>query len=460
MSGSLTPMRPQPSEATFRVAVVGGGPSGFYAAEGLLRSALPIAVDMFDRLPTPFGLVRSGVAPDHPKLKQVAAVFDRIAHTPGFRYVGGVAIGEDVPLETLRASYHAVILATGAMVDRRMGVPGEGLAGSRSAGEFVGWYNGHPDYSHLRFDLSSERAVVVGHGNVALDVARILLKTADELRHTDIAEHALGALAESRIREVHVVGRRGPCETRFSPKELHEFSDLTSCEPALDEDDLAPHSFASPANAGPDTRAALGMLEAFARGPRTKPRRCVFRFHLDPIAIEGDGRVERAMFRRTRCGEGDAGAELVAIECGLLFSSIGRRSAPLAGAPYDEARGVHANIEGRVVAASAVVPGLYVCGWSKRGPEGTIGANRACSAGTVERVLADLASLAAPPLAAERLIAGAAPRSGSVVDYAAWKRIDAAEVERGRRAGKPREKFVTIGEMIDVGGRRADACCR
>lgn len=442
MIASVNPMASS-SDSPFRVAVLGGGPSGFYAAEALLRSGLPVAVDMFERLPTPFGLVRFGVAPDHPKLKQVCAVFDRIARMPGFRFFGGIEVGVDVSLESLRAAYHAVILATGAAADRRMGTPGEDLPGSHTAGDFVGWYNGHPDFSHLYFDLSAERAVIVGHGNVALDVARILLKSVDELRATDIAEHALEALARSRIREVQIVGRRGPAETRFSPKELHEFQDIAECSVGLDVSDLRPDSFAVAAEAGPDVRAAIGLLESFGRESESRSRRCVFRFHLEPRRIEGDGRVERVSF--ARAFPAGAGAE---IDCGLLFASIGRRSAPLAGAPYDEARGTHANIGGRVVSAGSVVPGLYACGWSKRGPQGTIGTNRACSADTVAAVIADLQGRHSPPAVETDALLARVPTAP--VDYEAWRRIDAAEIERGRLRGKPREKFVTVADMVSA----------
>lgn len=432
----------------FRVAVVGGGPSGFYAAEALLRSQLPVAVDMFERLPVPYGLVRFGVAPDHPKLKQVSAVFHRIAGMAGFRFVGGVEVGVDLPVETLLRCYHAVILATGAAVERRLGIPGEALAGSHRAGDFVAWYNGHPDARDYRFDLSGERAVIVGHGNVALDVARLLTKTADELRHTDVAAHALEALAASRIREVHVVGRRGPDRTRFAAKELHEFGALADCDPALDMSDLPGGAVAAPHDADPETRAAVALLDAFSHSAGSKRRRCVFRFNLEPLAIEGAGRVERTVFRRT-----DAAAAPTAIECDLVFTSIGRRAAPMAGVPHDPARGVHANDAGRVVAQGTALPGLYTCGWSKRGPQGTIGTNRACSVETTDHVIADLARGGHEPADhPDGLIAEVAQRAGRRLDFAAWERIDAAEVERGRLVGKPREKFVTIAQLMAAAG--------
>ncbi|MGN8084195.1 FAD-dependent oxidoreductase [Variovorax sp. 22077] len=434
----------------FRVAIVGAGPSGFYAAERLLGSALPMRVDLLERLPVPYGLVRYGVAPDHPKLKQVTAVFDRIAAMPGFRFVGGLELGPDVSVDDLLASYHAVILATGAPLGRHMGIPGEDLPGSHLASDFVGWYNGHPDQKNRHFDLSGERAVIVGQGNVSLDIARILLKSVDELRRTDIAAHALDALAHSRVREVHIVGRRGPADIRFSPKELHEIAQLPSCEALVDAADIRTESFALPAGTDAEKAAAIAMLKRLAcvGAAREQHKRCVFRFHLEPQGIEGAASVERIRFGRPRGWP--AGAESVGIECGLVFSSIGRRSCSLEGVPYDDGRGTHANLHGRVVDGCRLVSGLYVCGWSKRGPQGTIGTNRACSHETAAAVLADLPALAHRTLAAEHPllgIIGPTHPAGKYIDFQDWVRINAAEVARGARIGKPREKFVSLEHL-------------
>lgn len=437
-----------------RVAVVGAGPSGFYAAEALLRSGTGIQVDLFERLPVPFGLVRFGVAPDHPKLKQVTAVFERIAVMPGFRFVGGAGIGDTVPVEALRAAYHAVILATGAPLGRTVGIPGEALTGSHSAADFVGWYNGHPDHCGHRFDLSGESAVVVGHGNVALDVARILMKTPEELRHTDIAAHALSALSGSRIREVHVVGRGGPAATRFSAKELQEFAVLADCDPGLVAGDVGPDAFVLPVGTDPERQMAVDLLKEFASRNPARTRRCLFRFHLEPWRIDGADRAERVLFRRPAGVPPKRGPEEnmpVAIDCDLVLSSVGRRSLPLDGVPYDDERGVHANLDGRIVSAGAVLPGLYACGWCKRGPQGTIGTNRACAAATVEHVLADLGQCQSPlPADADALIAHLVRDGGGPLDFAAWKRIDTIEIEAGRRVGKPREKLVSVEAMITV----------
>jgi ferredoxin/flavodoxin---NADP+ reductase len=438
------PPSPQRAAGRYRVAVIGGGPSGFYAAEALLRSGQSVDVDMFERLPVPYGLVRFGVAPDHPKLKQVTRIFDRIAEMPGFRFFGGVEIGERPSISALRSCYHALIFATGAHLSRRMDVSGEGLPGSYQAGDFVAWYNGHPDFRHCEFDLDTERAVIIGHGNVALDVARMLAKTPDELRHTDIAAHALDALAASHVREVYLVGRRGPDQTRFAAKELQEFEELADCDPLVELE-----GFPEPSS-GPDpdteAEAVLTLLRAFSTRPVAKRRRCVFLFGLTPLGIEGDGHVQRILFNQRQEDAQAISSKNVAVDCGLVFSSIGRRAAPVSGIPYDEARGIHANIGGRLAADGRALPGLYVCGWGKRGPQGTIGTNRACSVETVANVLADLPQLDEPPLHPDSLSGRTSiPR---YVDYPAWGRIDAEEVARGRPKGKPREKFIAIDEMF------------
>jgi ferredoxin--NADP+ reductase len=444
---------PQLATGRYRVAIVGGGPSGFYAAEALLRSGQSVDVDMFERLPVPYGLVRFGVAPDHPKLKQVTRVFDRIAGMPGFRFFGGVEIGEAVTIGALRSCYHALVLSTGAPVNRLLDAPGEGLPGSHPAGDFVAWYNGHPDFRRRQFDFNTEQAVIIGHGNVALDVARILAKTTDELRHTDIAAHALDALAASRVRHIHLVGRRGPEQTRFAAKELQEFEELADCDPVAELDDF-PELSSSPGSDA-EAEAALALLREFARRSTTKQRRCVFLFDLIPLEIKGDGRVQRILFSRRQRDAQPISSTNMAIDCGLVFSSIGRRAAPISGIPYDAARGVHANIDGRIAADGCALPGLYVCGWGKRGPQGTIGTNRACSVETIANVLADLPQLGEPPRHPDSLFGGEPiPR---YVDYPAWARIDAEEVARGRPKGKPREKLVALDEMFAAAGGAAAA---
>jgi ferredoxin/flavodoxin---NADP+ reductase len=427
----------------FRIAVIGSGPGGFYVTEALLRSGAPLAVDMFERLPVPYGLVRFGVAPDHPKLKLVTAAFDRIAATPGFRFVGGVAVGCDVTIDELRESYDAVVLATGADVSRSLGVPGEDLSGSHHAGDFVAWYNGHPDYRDCHFDLDCEAATVIGHGNVALDVARILAKTADELRRTDIARHALEVLAESRVCEIHVVGRGKPSQAKFTAKELRDFLELDECVASVVDRDVTPDDFTPEYPQDPEMAEKLSLLGAFSKQVSTKRRRCVFRFGLSPFAIRGRGRVETIAFTRP-------GSPVIEdINCGLVFRSIGRRTTPLAGVPYNEQGGVHANIDGRVADGSSVTAGLYVCGWSKRGPNGTIGTNRGCGMATAEAVLADLKAGAGQRTNdPDALLARLRQRVARIVSYRDWVAIDAAEKRRGEPLGKPREKFVSVADML------------
>ncbi len=444
-----------------RAAIVGSGPSGFYATEALFRSEPVVLVDMFERLPSPFGLVRSGVAPDHPKLKQPIQVYQRIADTPQFRFFGNVTVGRDISVEQLLACYHVVVFTCGAETDRKLGIAGEDLAGSHTATEFVGWYNGHPDYRDRVFDLSHENAVVIGQGNVAVDVCRILSKTVDELKHTDIAQHALEALAESKIRNVYMIGRRGPAQAKFTHTELRELGELADCDPVVDPNEL---------ELNPASRAELEdrsnrvqiksyeVLKAFAsRPPPTRHRRCYIQFLKSPIELKGEGRLQRLVLMRNRLeGEpshqvaGETG-ETEELACGVLFRSIGYRGVPIAGVPFDERRGVFPNKDGRIVEGERILPGLYAAGWIKRGPTGIIGTNREDSVATVNSLLADLPSFEATVKpGADGLMAILRERGVRVVSYTDWQRIDAAEVKRGAAVDKPREKFTSVQEMLVV----------
>jgi ferredoxin--NADP+ reductase len=447
-----------------KVAVVGSGPSGFYAAEALLKSGHKVQVDMFERLPSPFGLVRSGVAPDHPKLKQSILVYDKIAQSPGFSFLGNVTVGRDIKVEELRAHYHAVIFTCGAETDRKLGVPGEDLPGSHTATEFVGWYNGHPDYRDRVFDLSCETAVIIGQGNVAADVARILAKTEDELKATDITQHALECLAKSRIRDIHVIGRRGPAQAKFTSKELRELGELADCQPVVEPADLRlnPESeaeLADKTNMG--SLSNFKVFETFASQPASsKKRRCHFHFLEGPVALEGSSRLERMVLAKNRL-EGAPfhqvarpTGETYALPCGILFRSIGYRGVPMEGVPFDDKAGVFRNVDGRITEdGNSPVPGLYVAGWIKRGPSGIIGTNRACSVATVAALLEDLPKLDSGNRAGgegvRRLLA---KRGVRAVSYPDWKKIDAAEVARGAPKGKPREKFTRVAEMLSVLG--------
>jgi len=446
-----------------RAAIIGSGPAGFYAAEALIRSKSVVAVDMFERLASPFGLVRSGVAPDHPKLKEPIYVYQRIAESPQFRFFGNVTMGRDISVPELKACYHAVVFAHGAQTDRTMGIPGEHLAGSHGASEFVGWYNGHPDYRDLSFDLSHETAVVIGQGNVAIDIARILAKTADELRRTDIAAHALEVLAKSRIRNIHIIGRRGPAQAKFTHPNLRELGELADCDPVVNTHDIELNAASREELADRSNRATLKsyeVLQAFTARPSSARHR---RIHIDflksPIELKGSSRLEGVVVVRNRL-TGEPSRQIATetgetdeLACGILFRSIGYRSVPLAGLPFDDARAVIPNRDGRVTDGGNIIPGLYVAGWIKRGPTGIIGSNREDSVLTVNAILADLPHLdACPSDGAERLEALLEDRAIRVVSYADWKKIDAAEVQRGETAAKPREKFIRLDDMLDVIG--------
>src|SRR6266536_5350787 len=443
-----------------QVAIVGSGPSGFYAAEALLRRKCAIRVDMFDRLPTPFGLVRGGVAPDHPKIKQVCLVYDKIARSSGFAFFGNVEIGATLTVDELRAAYHVVIFACGASADRRLCIPGEDLPGSHTATEFVGWYNGHPDYRDRQFDLGQEVAVIIGQGNVAIDVCRILAKTVDELKHTDIAQQALDCLAESRIREIHLIGRRGPAQAKFTTKEFRELGELAECDAVVDPADLElnPESRAElEERSGSVAKKNMEVLGGLAgRTSRPTRRRVFLRFLLSPVELRGDGRVAEVVLERNRL-EGKpqqqtarGTGQRITQACGLLFRSIGYKGVAIPGVPFDARQGVFPSREGRIVDDAGVpIPGLYASGWIKRGPTGIIGTNRADSLATVTSLLADVASLDTGPKPGAdgvgALVSGHGPR---VVTFADWLVIDRAEVERGAPKGKPREKFTRLEEML------------
>jgi len=452
---------PNGRQDVLHIAIVGSGPSGFYAAEALLRSGRNVQVDMIERLPTPFGLVRSGVAPDHPKLKQSTLVFDRISRQEGFNFLGNVMVGRDVSLVELQSTHHAVILACGAHSDRRMGIPGEDLEGSHTATAFVGWYNGHPDFRDRVFDFTQEVAVIVGHGNVAADVCRILAKPVDELRSTDISDHAFHALSESRLREIYLVGRRGPAQAKFTPKELRELGEIEGTVARLDAQECHVGAQCEVELASPTNTFAAKNVELFRsyilNESSGASRTIRFRFCLRPVALHGNGRVEAMTLERNAL-EGPAFAQVArptgaceVLSCGLVFRSIGYRSEAIEGAPFDPQRGVVPNDRGRVLDDSHHVPGLYVTGWQKRGPSGIIGTNRADSIETVEALLSDFAAASGSPrpgaTALRDLLEG---RGIRIVGLEDWQKIDAAETERGKATGKPREKFTRIDEMLSV----------
>ena len=371
------------SERPIRVAVVGSGPAGFYAAGALLASGDPPAeVDLVDRLPTPWGLVRLGVAPDHPNIKAVSKAFEKIASQPGFRFFGNVEVGEHVTHDELAAGYDAVVYALGAQTDRRLGIPGEDLPGSWPATAFVAWYNGHPDFQGLSFDLSHERAVVIGNGNVALDIARMLALTPEELAPTDTTDAAIEAINAAGISEILVVGRRGPVQAAWTPVEVGELGELAGADILVDPADmeLDPASASELEAAPPTVKRNIEHLRTYAtRAPEGKPRRIVLRFFASPVAILGDEQVEAIELVRNELVEGRAVPTdtTETVECGIVFRSVGYRGVGLSGVPFDEGSGTVPNDRGRVLdAAGRPVAGLYCAGWIKRGPSGVIGTNK------------------------------------------------------------------------------------
>jgi ferredoxin--NADP+ reductase len=455
-----------------RIAVVGSGPAGFYAAGHLLKDGdLELDVDMIERLPTPWGLVRSGVAPDHPKIKSVSRVYEKTAAHPRFRYFGNVTFGEHISREELLDHYHAVVYATGSPSDRPLGIPGEDLPGSHAATEFVGWYNGHPDFCDLEVDLlSARRAVVIGNGNVALDVARMLVLSEEELAPTDTADHALEVLAKSRVDEVVVIGRRGPAQAAFTNPELLELGELSQADVIVDAEELE-RGLAVPdeqAQENATARRNVEILREFAqREPAGKPRRVVLRFLLSPLELKAgeDGRLAAVELVRNELVPGGGGGlraqatqQHETIEAGLLFRAIGYRGLPLPDVPFDERSAVIPNDGGRVLdpATEAQLPGEYVVGWIKRGPTGVIGTNKKDAQETVDALLADLAMNGSTPrarheppnaeaAAVEELLRRRQPQ---LVTYEGWEAIDRHERSLGEPAGRPRVKLTRIDELL------------
>lgn len=448
-----------------RVAVIGAGPSGFYAADHLLKQkALAVEVDLFDRLPTPYGLVRGGVAPDHQKIKSVTKVYDKIAADPRFRFYGNVEFGRDVTRADLSQFYHAIIYATGAQTDRRMNIPGEDLPGSHPATEFVAWYNAHPDYRDLTFDLTQEAVAVVGMGNVAMDVIRILARTPEELATTDIADYALEALRHSRVKRIYMLGRRGPAQAAFTNPEIKELGELEDAEVIVPPADiqLDPLSEAFLA-AGADKAAVrnVEILREYAiHPPQGKTRQIITRFLVSPVEIIGTERVEAIKVVKNELVQSDDGSlrpratgETEIIPVGLVFRSVGYSGVALPDVPFDARQGVIPNLQGRVLAEVNGSPaaGNYVVGWIKRGPSGIIGTNKPDSVETVDRLLDDLHAgalmqPATPSRAAvEKLLA---LRQPNIITYADWQCLDQIESQRGAALGRPRLKFSRIDDML------------
>jgi ferredoxin--NADP+ reductase len=433
---------------SLKVAVIGSGPAGMYAIQHLLeQTLLDIDIDLFERLPTPWGLVRAGVAPDHPEKKLIAdRLFRFFLKRDNVRFFGNVEIGSDISHDELAASYDAVIYAVGASDDKPLAIPGEQLPGSWSARQFVAWYNGHPDYRHLQFDLSGPRAVIVGTGNVALDVARMLTLPAPELARTDIAEHALEALQASRVNEVIVLGRRGCQQAAFHNPELEELLHLDGVEVQIEADDLLPPERT---DADWDTRRKLAtLIRLQARRVAAPAKRIVFKFHHSPVALSGDTHVTGVQVQ-THEGSGSPGT----IDCRLLLRAIGYRGSALPGLPFDMQTGVISNVAGRVMDGSVPRTGVYVTGWIRRGPRGVIGSNKQCAAETVGCLLADARAGKLSRRNDDAVAQALTANQRQVVSFGGWQRIDRAERQAGSAQRRPRIKQTDIGELLASAGR-------
>jgi ferredoxin--NADP+ reductase len=447
------------------VAIVGSGPSGYFAAASLLKFAdanedADVRVDMLEMLPTPWGLVRSGVAPDHPKIKSISAQFDKTALDPRFRFFGNIVVGEHVQTSELAERYDAVIYAVGAQSDRALGIPGEDLPGSVAAVDFVGWYNAHPHFEEMAPDVSSGRAVVVGNGNVALDVARILVTDPDVLATTDIADHALKSLHDRGVEEVLIVGRRGPLQAPFTTLELRELGDLEGLgdvDVIVDPADLADISDADVEAAGKTVRNNIKVLRGYAeREPRGAKRRIVFRFRTSPIEIKGDGRVESIVLGRNELV--DENGRIAAKDTGrreevpaqLVVRAVGYRGVPTPGLPFDERSGTIPHADGRIEGSR----NEYVVGWIKRGPTGVIGSNKKDSQETVDTLLSDLAGAELAEVDAdysETLVEWLLSRQPKLITDDHWKLIDEYERSAGEPHGRPRVKLTSVADLLRIG---------
>jgi ferredoxin--NADP+ reductase len=455
-----------------RVAIIGSGPAAFYAADELLKHKdLVIEIDMIDRLPTPFGLVRGGVAPDHQKIKSVTKAYDGVASNARFRFYGNVEYGQHLKLADLQDHYHQILFATGAQTDRRMGIPGEDLIGSHPATEFVAWYNGHPDYRDLQFDLSHERVAVVGVGNVAIDVARILCLTPKELAATDMADYAIEALSHSHIKEVYLLGRRGPAQAAFTNPEIKEVGELEDADSITLADEVQLDELSQAELASANDRMLnkkVEIIQSYAQ-PRSasKARKLYIRFLVSPTEVIGDahGHVSGLKLVRNVLYKTDAGTlspkatdQTEQLDVGLVFRSVGYRGVALPEIPFNERWGVVNNDKGRVIDVESKQPcvGEYTAGWIKRGPSGVIGTNKPDSVETVAHMLEDLK--------AGSILNPAQPEVDSLQDlvkqrqpnyftYADWKKLDTLEVAKGQPQGRPRVKFTSVEEMIAALGK-------
>ena len=427
------------------IAIIGSGPAGYYSAEAAQKKfGENVAVDIIDRLPVPFGLIRTGVAPDHQSIKAVSRRYEKTNSGDNVRFVGNVTVGEDVSVAELQEFYDAVVLATGAPDDRVLDIPGSDLAGVIGSAAFVGWYNGHPDFRDLDPPLDARSVAIIGNGNVALDVARILAKTEGEFAGSDIVGHALDGLKQSAVERITFLGRRGPHQIAMTPKELGELGHLERARPLVEAEDFP--DIGDDAMLEPGMRKSVNHLRSFqiaAADAEHKPIEIAFDFFAMPIEIQGEGRVEKLIIERTELDKdlrSIGTGELYELECQLVISCIGYRTPPIEGVPYEHGRGRFANSDGRIL------PGLYCVGWARRGPSGTIGTNKPDGAAVVEMIDEDISESSRKPGRAglDSLLAS---RGVETVTFRDWKKIEEAEVARARQ-GSPREKFTDIADMI------------
>lgn len=432
------------------IAIIGSGPAGYYSAEATQKKfGEDVRVDIIDRLPVPFGLIRFGVAPDHQSIKAVSGRYEKVALSENVRFVGNVTVGKDVSIDELQGLYDAVVLATGAPDDRKLDIPGGDLPGVYGSAAFVGWYNGHPDFADLEPPLDGKHVAIIGNGNVALDVARILSKTRAEFGGSDIVSHALDVLETSATEEITILGRRGPHQIAMTPKELGELAHLDRATPRVDKLDLP--EVGEDALLEPGMRKSVTHLREFAAIPEAyradKQISINFDFFAAPVRVEGDGKVERIVVERTKLDDqlrSVGTGESYAIPCSMVISCIGYQTPSIEGVPYEHGRGRFANVEGRIL------PGLYCVGWARRGPSGTIGTNRPDGYTIIDAVAEDIGE-GTGKTGRPGLDALLDQRGVQVVKFSDWKKIEEAEIARARD-GAPREKFVRIEDMIAAGG--------
>ncbi len=451
------------SNAILRVAVIGSGPAGLFAAAALTKNDNNVHVDIFERLPTPYGLIRFGVAPDHPHTKNVIRRLSLLADDPRISLYANVMVGRDLEVAELAARYHVLVFAGGMKEDRKLNIPGESTPGVHPAIDFIGWVNGNPDYSDVAFDLSGPNAIVIGNGNVALDTVRLLAKSADELAETDIADHASRALAGSGLQKIYLIGRRGPAQAAFTYREIKELSELPNCDLVVNPADMAVTSATHEELHGERSvqrRRIFELLESISNRPRRTVNKSIeLLFFRSPVEIHQDGGINAVRLEINRL-DGSAGqqrahgtGEFETIPCNIVFRAIGFRGAAVTGVPYDEKRGIFPNIDGRITRNGKCLPGYYAVGWIKRGPVGLIGTNKADSTAVVKRIIEDADTLRSRNVDDAPMTDLLSRRGIPFITFNDWKKIDEAEIERGRSGNKPREKFTTAADILACLGR-------